>query len=1308
MKKLFVILMLLIATNAWGAKYFAQSEAGDADGSDCDNPIAIASISYTDPDVHLCGTIETALTVGANSVTITFEENAKISMTTWTAGTGAIICSGKTGLTIDGGTNGIIEATDNGSPSYTYPAGDHTYQRDIRGITLNNCDTTEIKNLTIKNMYHGTSADDDVYIPSAYAVYLVDSDSVSIHDCTISSGGLRSIFATISSENVSGLSVYDNTFSECNQACVVAAISTANQYEDVSIYGNTFGESTLREACSGKIPFNNSSGTFTVGNTLTWGDGNSAKILKVNASDLRIGVITGTLPADDTAITDGTATADVNGTALWCASDGSLWMHWNLLHFWGSGGTSRSVGPVYVYNNTFDADSGSHASTMIYATDYTTPIYIYNNVFIGSGSAMPALGVIGYSTYKAGAELYIRNNTFYGIAKTSTGKYPIWIQPSTLYEAAPYVVADIQNNIFNNYFAVVNDNNASFPSTITSDRNNYYNYGAIGYVLGAFKNTLDDWQDYLAGAEECTGTGNDCNSITSDPDLDVNYKITAADSPMVGTGTVFESYGTGSTSDKDGVARGVAWDIGAYEYSASGLTPTLTVIANYPHSYTVQRINVTLASLNSGDKLKVTLDEVEIYDETAVVGAQWVTATYTSLTAGEHTLRFVVTDSADTEYESTVKTITWTTLHNGAPTVGIGEYNEFVLGGTTKSFPVFGFLIDRGELGASPTYNLIDAVDGGDGIDTVEPTGVASWQDYLTKADQAGITVIGPTNAYQPFVTYRMGWREYLTVHQSFEETFEGDGYVLGACGTSDCWTESGTVNEDYSAAPLVGSQSVELDGTGSAATLAYTLEEDAPTVRVKVVLKETTTHAAADIIQIKDASSNVIGKVTWGSDGKMTITQGSNTASTSGAYSAGTTYYLWLDWGSGRPQDDVYCRMSLYVGTSDSLPTVTATFDPASSTSCSSARAHTISLVADGSKIVFDGFQDWMDDLDAYVDGVKTGYDALFAHSWLDEPDGGGTGIKASASQIKTWADAVKLKDTNHPNFVMLTGYDFGAQKWSVVPTSTERSTFGPGTNSSTFSGTPTPIADILSHNYYPYEYSDTALYPTNIEDYLTAIDYLTYVAGYVQPVIITVEVGEISSDASPLPTDAQVKSLLWLSVIHGANGIIYFDVLAGATIDGDRINTLTAFKTTVDALTGPLTSAPATTFATDTGKMFKTVSVAGSGRVDAMARTYDGVTYIFAARVQKVAEGWPDTDGGTETATFTVSGLSAGTTIYRYGEGTAITASSGSFQDTFTDDQVHIYQIGGEEGPPPTTGWGTGTATHKWGTGTATHKFE
>jgi len=129
---LMTLLCLLFSASARGEDfYISQTAQGGDTGLDCANAHSVSwfnmsgnwgtgagKISAGDT-VHLCGTITTSLVAQASGssglpINILFETDAKISKAVC-GSNGCINTNSKTYITIDGGTNGIIESTTMGT-----------------------------------------------------------------------------------------------------------------------------------------------------------------------------------------------------------------------------------------------------------------------------------------------------------------------------------------------------------------------------------------------------------------------------------------------------------------------------------------------------------------------------------------------------------------------------------------------------------------------------------------------------------------------------------------------------------------------------------------------------------------------------------------------------------------------------------------------------------------------------------------------------------------------------------------------------------------------------------------------------------------------------------------------------------------------------------------------------------------------------------------------------------------------------------------------------------------------------------------
>jgi hypothetical protein len=131
--------------------YVAQSALGAANGSSAANAIAVASLNYSSLNpgdtLHLCGVISNSLG-GANGITIRFEPNAKWS----NPASRAFFLDGLCNLTVDGGSNGIVENTDCGTAL--------GHQTTYSAFDISGCSNITIENLHINNLYVHSSAND--------------------------------------------------------------------------------------------------------------------------------------------------------------------------------------------------------------------------------------------------------------------------------------------------------------------------------------------------------------------------------------------------------------------------------------------------------------------------------------------------------------------------------------------------------------------------------------------------------------------------------------------------------------------------------------------------------------------------------------------------------------------------------------------------------------------------------------------------------------------------------------------------------------------------------------------------------------------------------------------------------------------------------------------------------------------------------------------------------------------------------------------------------------------------------------------
>ena len=227
--------------------YTAQSAVGSADGSSCANARAL-NFFNTDSNwgtganqigpgttVHLCGTISTSLIIRGNGaannpITVMFEPNAKMSASIWdnvTWDRAGIYAGGVNSIVVDGGTNGLIESTDNGTG--------RTYQVNQIGIWFYGCNDCEIKNLTITGMYVRTPLSSDE--GGSCGIY-ASGNRVRIHDNRISEANTGIAYNYPGDSLTQDVKIYNNRISRISNGITFGSGNTGALADDVQIYAN--------------------------------------------------------------------------------------------------------------------------------------------------------------------------------------------------------------------------------------------------------------------------------------------------------------------------------------------------------------------------------------------------------------------------------------------------------------------------------------------------------------------------------------------------------------------------------------------------------------------------------------------------------------------------------------------------------------------------------------------------------------------------------------------------------------------------------------------------------------------------------------------------------------------------------------------------------------------------------------------------------------------------------------------------------------------------------------------------------------
>lgn len=200
MHRSILLLAFLFTALPAGAKdfYIAARQAGSGTGTGCStakpytwfNTASSWGTGATQigpgTTVHLCGTFvgtagQRLLIVGGSGtstspITIKFETNTVLTAPYWSSA-GAIYEDGKSYIVIDGGTNGLIKNTANGTGRGNAQSS--------RGIFAANCNGCVVKNLTIADLYVRTSYSDlAVTQQGVNCVYFLNANDFTITHLT--------------------------------------------------------------------------------------------------------------------------------------------------------------------------------------------------------------------------------------------------------------------------------------------------------------------------------------------------------------------------------------------------------------------------------------------------------------------------------------------------------------------------------------------------------------------------------------------------------------------------------------------------------------------------------------------------------------------------------------------------------------------------------------------------------------------------------------------------------------------------------------------------------------------------------------------------------------------------------------------------------------------------------------------------------------------------------------------------------------------------------------------------------------------
>lgn len=428
MKKIWLVVILIAILSAAASAtdiYVAQSQTGSSNASSCANARASSSLTSSDfladNVIHLCGTFTGAagssmLSIqgsgtSGHPVTILFEPGAVLTSPYWSGTGGAIGCSSKNYVTIDGGSNGVIQNSNNGTSNSNHQAS--------TGVYLNNCNNVTIKNLAINNIYLQVAGSSDTAGADTSGI-LIDGTSSNVLITRNSIKNVREGVGYAFRGTASNFEVSNNIFNGVEVGIIHAAAS-AGQFTSVLIHDNDFqGGAYLWDTSSNSFHHNaihmwdQVSGASTVGVRIynnyvhgTWGN-DQAYLTSTGGTHITSMFYMEQIGGDATlfnnliVLTGGSLNSTDNGMVFCKYVTGQICKVFNNT-FVSSGhdiawAEQAGVGQV----NQFKNNITYNVAYPVYPQDGSSAIAANNNVYFGASNWGP--NFMSYSQWQAAGQ----------------------------------------------------------------------------------------------------------------------------------------------------------------------------------------------------------------------------------------------------------------------------------------------------------------------------------------------------------------------------------------------------------------------------------------------------------------------------------------------------------------------------------------------------------------------------------------------------------------------------------------------------------------------------------------------------------------------------------------------------------------------------------------------------------------------------------------------------------------------------------------------------------------------------------------
>jgi hypothetical protein len=205
---------------------------------------------------------------------------------------------------------------------------------------------------------------------------------------------------------------------------------------------------------------------------------------------------------------------------------------------------------------------------------------------------------------------------------------------------------------------------------------------------------------------------------------------------------------------------------------------------------------------------------------------------------------------------------------------------------------------------------------------------------------------------------------------------------------------------------------------------------------------------------------------------------------------------------------------------------------------------------------------------------------------------------------------------------------------------------------------------ADIVSFDIYPVNSTDTKVHG-KLEYVAKGVDLLRQAVSYEKPVWVWIETTDFNGTGNA-PTVDQIRSEVWMALVHGARGIGYFaHVFSPSFIEAGLLADAT-IKAGVGGINAEVQSLAEVLNEPSLDGVVKVSSSNSAVPVDIVVKQHAGSFYVFAVSMAN----------GTTNATFELT-PSVGASATVLGESRSVAVTGGSFSDSFDGYAVHLYQL-------------------------------